>query len=298
VTIGIAVKPMMGDFIVTVSDQRQSFSDVVSPVEAGALKVAQIASTWGFLFAGGQMGYARTIAQKARIALNFAQAPKENEEQRTFDEVRFAVSNAYSELVDEIMFHRYIRRYGFSSIQDFSANSHAKLGSKVTERLSNKIDAFELGMELLVFGFNEGGAARFLQITDHDIADQSVVNAWAVGTGFYLAMASLNVREIQEQSIHALVYRACEAKFCAEYADAVGKTTSVCIWYPSGRFSILAPNAIAKLRDMWEAARKSPIPPGASTVIDKALERDVEFRGRAEQWRLAQSSGLLRDGVR
>lgn len=214
VTIGIAVKPIVGDFIVTVSDLRQSFNNEVQPVESGALKAAQIAGTWGFLFAGGQMGYARTIAQRARNALGYSHVAMDGDiaEQKTFDEVKIAVMDAYNSVSDELVLHNYPRRYSFSSVADFRAKGYYQLGPKVTERISNKIDAFKLGIELLVFGFDESGGAKFLEINDTDVADQTVMDAWAIGTGTYLALASLNLRERTDQSIQSLIYKACEAK--------------------------------------------------------------------------------------
>jgi hypothetical protein len=92
VTIGIAVKPLLGDFIVTVSDQRQSFQDVVQPVDAGMVKVARLTKKWGFLFAGGQAGYARTIRHKAISMLGDFEADK------TLSEVLDAILNAHHDL--------------------------------------------------------------------------------------------------------------------------------------------------------------------------------------------------------
>jgi hypothetical protein len=274
VTIGIAVKPVAGDFIITVSDMRKAFADNFLPTEWGDVKVAPIGTRWGFLFAGGQMGYARTIQRKALAVLGFD--PKV-----TFDQVKDAITEAYNATAEEIIFHRFVRRYGFSSLSDFRASAFKQLGEKVTSRISDKVENFDLGMELLVYGFDETNCARFLHIHNNDVADQSVVNAWAIGTGTFLALGDMHSKAWPDQSMESLVYRACEAKFCAEYADAVGKNTSVYIWYPSGRFSNIDAKLINQLRVIWEASRWAPIPNDAADAIRASLEDDVEFMTRS-----------------
>jgi transcriptional regulator with XRE-family HTH domain len=270
VTIGIAVKPVQGDFIITVSDMRKAFSDNFLPTEWGDVKVAPLGTRWGFLFAGGQMGYARAIQRKALDVLGF-------DPNLTFDQVKDAVNEAYNATAEELIFHKYVRRFGFSSVSDFRINSYKQLGDRITTRISDKIERFDLGMELLVYGFDETRRARFIHIHGNDVADQSIVNAWAIGTGTFLALGDLHSKGWPDQSIESLIYWACEAKFCAEFADAVGKSTSAYIWYPSGRFSIISAGLIRRLREIWEASRWSPIPDDAADAIRTSLKEDAEF---------------------
>jgi 20S proteasome alpha/beta subunit len=141
-------------------------------------------------------------------------------------------------------------------------------------------------MQLLVFGFEDSGFAKFAEINEGDIVDHSDIDAWAVGTGTYLALGSLNSRYRGESPITKIIKDACEAKFSAEFADAVGPHTSVYVWYQNGSWWQMPNHFVNKLRDEWNIERSAkPIIGKSDEIIEQAFLRDWEFKWRMAAWR-------------
>jgi hypothetical protein len=279
VTIGIAVQSPFGHYIVLVSDQRQSFQNVYPSVDAGMTKVLLLSKCWGFLFAGAQAGYARAIRRKAVALLG------DRKEDKTLEQVMDAVRAAYRQAEDEIIQHRYLAKYGFANTSDFLHNSRYQLGERATEQIAARIAKYEFGMELLIVGF-EGTRAKFAEINEQDIVDHSDIDAWAIGSGHYLAMGSLNGRfRGERQPITNVIKAACTAKFCAEDADGVGKFTTVLVWYPDGWIGQMPNSAVSKLREEWLTAREQSVMDRSDSIIEGAFARDPKFSEEMKRWR-------------
>lgn len=85
-----------------------------------------------------------------------------------------------------------------------------------------------------------------------------------------MAMASLNLRPINHLSDAGLSYRACEAKFSAETAGGVGRSTTGYLINRDGISSPIMPSTLDKFRGVWEKWRMQHPPQEALSLI---LER-------------------------
>jgi hypothetical protein len=145
---------------------------------------------------------------------------------------------------------------------------------KISKKIVDKVSGYSLGLEILVYGFDQFCRSHLIDIADPGVAiEHDSPEHWAVGSGFHMAMASLNASmpAPNERTEATFVYRACEAKFAAKFADGVGDPISVMIWYPEGRFSILSDSDIQKIREISQRNRHLPIPKKTKQLIEKTL---------------------------
>jgi hypothetical protein len=79
-------------------------------------------------------------------------------------------------------------------------------------KISNKIDMIDLGLDLIVFGFDEDNGAGHISrvVNPGESFSDDIVGYSAIGSGLAMAYASLNSRPLDQSSAEALVYRLCE----------------------------------------------------------------------------------------
>jgi hypothetical protein len=282
VTIGIAAKPATSEYIVTVTDMRISFGDIIPGIDLAQVKMYRLDQYWGLLFAADETGYVRPIVDHARAELSKIDG------RATTLHVRSAVIDAYQSIRSEVAFTRYLKQYGYSSMEEFRLNPG--FPDKITGQLMQEVDAFDLSVHFLIYGFDENGSARFIQIRNPgEAVIRDELDYWAVGSGFNMAMATLTTRSNSNQSVEALVYRCCEAKFVSEFARDVGKATSVAVWYPDGTFALILSSHVDRLRNVYERTRRQSIPTEAKTEIEGVLALEGERRA-AEAREIARAS--------
>lgn len=271
-TIGIAAKPPgTSAYIATVTDMRIGLGDNVPGVDIARVKLSRLDAYWGFLFASNETGYIRPIAEKARATLAAIHG------RRSLAQAVTAVVDAYQSVRSDVVFQRYLQQYGYASMEDFRQNPG--FTPEVIGALMKEMDDFDLGVVLLLYGFDEKGEAHFVQIQNPgEQKDRDDLDWWAVGSGFSMAMSAMNRRSPADYSVEALVYRCCEAKFIAEFAQDVGKATAVIVWYPDGTYAILMSPQIDKLREIYEWTRKESIPSEAKRLIEEQLEFQKQRR--------------------
>jgi hypothetical protein len=148
--------------------------------------------------------------------------------------------------------------------------------------LLEKVSNFDLGLEILAFGFDERNQSWLIDIANPGVAiEHDSPEHWAVGSGFHAAMAVLNARAPApyEHDQETYIYRLCEAKFAAELADtAVGRATYVMVWYPGGDWSILFDKQIEAIRAVCAKDRYRPIPRRAKKIIGDVLRGQEAMR--------------------
>jgi hypothetical protein len=278
VTIGIAAAPIGTagrPFIVTVTDMRESFGESLQGIDIGRTKFMRIAHDWGFLFAGGDARYAAPIARSIRQKLGGMTAPK------NLEEVRDAACAAYREFREKYAVEKFLLPLHYNSIDEFKNNAKNDFGDSISELLKKVIE-FDLGFEMLVFGFDEHSTSWLIDIANPGIAvEHDSPEEWAVGSGFDSAMAMLNARHPtpSERNEETYIYRLCEAKFAAELADtAVGRATAVGVWYPGGEWSIVFEKQISAIRAMCTKDRYRRIPRRAVRIIGDVLRHQEILR--------------------
>ena len=270
-TIGIVARPPIGHgFIVIVSDMRIASGIEIQGKEFATVKFARLAPHWGMTFSAEDIGYVTPIREKITSSLNGIG------DRVTSAQVQAAVSDAYQTVRSEIVVQKYLKMYGFDWIDSFRRESKLAFGTKITSALMRDINSFDLKVQLLICGYDENCEIKFTQVSNPGICvDRSDLDAWAIGSGYYMAMASLNSRAAPEASVEAVVYRCCEAKFAAEFAG-VGRSTTVLVLYPDDGYSVLTTGEVESIRKIFETSRYRPVPIEAVKEIKSALKSHAE----------------------
>lgn len=142
------------------------------------------------------------------------------------------------------------------------------------DEIAGKIDAYWLPVELLLFGTSGDYFQHFVEVQDPGvIEDRIYLGYWAIGSAAKAALQVLPIHLTKRLPHHQLIYRLCEAKFCCENADGVGRETNVLVSSSMGHLWQLRPEYIDRLRIIWDRERRSLPPPDAIEVIDEAIQR-------------------------
>ncbi len=220
ICIAAVTKHGMGGDIVAVSDRMISATD--DSVQATeTLKSRKISKAWAVMFAGeGNLFLPIVRAVTERL-------DQTEEVEHDLHTVRDAVTGVYAGLFDAEFTARYLVRYNIPSITAFRTSGLAQFGKQKFEHICDDIDRFDLGIELLVYGFDKKGAPHIFQVanpgffTDHNLLGYAVI-----ATGTYMATASLRRKKMPYDRA-SIVYRLLEAEFSAETASGVGQSTTL-----------------------------------------------------------------------
>jgi hypothetical protein len=186
-------------------------------------------------------------------------------DQHSADDARFgslenieaAICQAYRDRFAELITGKYLSRYGFSSLDEFRKGGRDQLGDHVFSGLCDEIDRFDLETDFIVYGFSRRGMSRMFEVKNPGYStNRDALGYWAVGSGSVMALASLTGRKFQQVSIPEVIYRLCEAKFCAETASGVGKDTFVVVTNKHEQQAVIRSDEVIKhLRSIWDRTR-------------------------------------------
>ena len=244
VCIAAATKSGMADgHIVTVSDRMISApDDTVQGTEA--LKSRMISKTWALMFAGDGNLFLPIVKEVSKQLGEFKKA-------YDFQTIQSTVSEVYKSMFSEFS-SGYLSRYGLSGISEFRSSGLSHFGEKFYE-ICQAIDKYDLGMELLGYGFDPDGSPHIFDVlnpgivTNHDLLGYSVI-----GSGSYMATASLRRRKIPYDR-KSVAYRLLEAKFSAETASGVGESTTLFTMSPEGKTKSIGCGSMSKIKDIGVA---------------------------------------------
>jgi hypothetical protein len=274
VTIAIVARSWIQNCIVAVSDRSLAYFDANATVHArddAALKAFSLSQSWGLLYAADDISHVTGIVSEARQRL------RDSKGSITVGLARTALCEAYRAVADERIVGRYLARYGINTVAEFRQTGFNQFGPEVFKRLADKIDEFDLGVSLLVYGFSDDSTqdAHIFEITNPgDFKDHDIGGLGIIGSGFWPALASLTNHQFSvHDKLPTIVYRLCEAKFFAEESDpAVGKATTVMVFGTNGRMVQLSPADIERLREVWKYERNLVIHTDAWDVLDPRLK--------------------------
>jgi len=263
VTICIAAITGAGEHIVTASDRMISYDEFIPAGDDATLKQRKIAKAWGMMFAGTVSLFMPLLE---RILNNI-----DHESDCDLEQVQECVRNAYRSLFNERFSSDYLSRYCISDIEMFRTCGLEQFGNERFSHICDKIDSFDLGIDLLVYGFDSNGKAHIFQasnpgrVTSHDLLGYG-----AVGSGCWMATASL-VRKMMPYNLDATAYRLLDAKFSSETAPGVGRSTTLFSHDRSGKTKSIGYGSIDKIRRIWEDSLKTPEPEEALKMISTLL---------------------------
>ena len=161
-------------------------------------------------------------------------------------------------------------RFGYTDIADFRRNGLNEMGKELYSQYANDLARFDLGLELLVYGFSTKGGRHIFEVSNPGkISSHNLRGYAAIGSGSLMALAALTRRPMPPDLTNT-IYRLLDAKFSAETAREVGKRTYVITMNATGKFGIMAQTNIEKVRAIWEASLKEPEPEEALELIKQS----------------------------
>ena len=220
-TVAIAGFTAPADFIVTVSDARISHGEAIPAADDGTMKNRKIATTWGMMFAASDATAFIPVVSSCYDALAFTGGkgdPLAEEKQ-----VREAVLAAYEKEFNDRFFREHLARWGYSDISDFRRTGFNDLGKDIYGDYAAKLARFDLGLELLVYGFNQAGNRHIFEVANPGkILSHNLRGFTAIGSGAWMALAALNRRPLTP-GLPETIWRFLDAKFSSETAAGVGE---------------------------------------------------------------------------
>jgi 20S proteasome alpha/beta subunit len=262
-TIGIVAITAPDNYIVTVSDRMLSSGDIVQASDNAALKARKISKRWVVMFSATDANLFLPIVEHASKSLGDFGAEYDL---RT---VQDALLTAYARLFEAEFTSSYLVRYNIASIAAFRDLGFQKFGQERFDLICDAIDRFDLGINLLCYGYDKKKHAHIFEVsnpgklTNHDLLGYAVI-----GSGSYMATAALRRKKLPPD-LEMMIYRLLEAKFSAETASGVGRSTSLLTMNADGVDGAMGSGAVDKVRGIWETTLKEPEPKDALDIISK-----------------------------
>jgi 20S proteasome alpha/beta subunit len=266
-TVGIAGFTSTRQFVVTVSDARLSHGEIIPAADDATMKNRRIAGKWGMMFAAQDSSAFIPVLTSVQETLQFtgsADNPNFNDV-----EVKKAALEAYEKEFNERFFREHLARWGFSNVQDFRKNGFAELGKDLYGEYADKLAKFDLGLELLIYGYGNDGFRHLFEVANPGkVVSHNLRGFAAIGSGSWMALAALNRKPVAA-SLADTIYRLLDAKFSSETASGVGRRTHIIIMSSDGKYGGMSVAEIDKIRAIWEETLKQPEPDEALDLILK-----------------------------
>ena len=258
--------------IVTVSDARLSYGEMVPAEDGATMKSRRIADKWGVMFAADDAtAFSPVVDNVIEALLDFEPDNEVADKKKLFDHTYEVVSKTVREKYEnefgERFFRTHLARFGYASISEFRQSGFTEMGKDLYHQYSMELAKFDLGLELLGYGFSGAGIGFIFEVANPGkIILHNLRGFAAIGSGSLMALAALN-RRPKSHRIPDTIYRLLDAKFSSETARDVGKTTYVLVLKSNGNAQIMKPEAIEDLRKIWDGLQSQPSPKKALDII-------------------------------
>ena len=201
-------------------------------------------------------------------------------------------TKAYAEAFAEEFASRHLIQLGYGSVAEFRREGASELGSELYQEYIEKLAKFDLGVELAVSGYDARVPWIFDVVNPGRTLDAGILGYTVVGSGYHMAMGSLRNRPL-DRGLEDLIYRLLEAKFSAETATGVGKTTTLIAVNPDGISRQMSCQAISKLSERSGRRHSSQrIPAEAFEAIKHSSVVRVVAEGDGERCSASSASPL------
>jgi hypothetical protein len=267
VTIAIVAITQPDDLIVCVSDRMISFADMTPADDTAAIKSPSLNESWHVAYAANDVTVIWPIIEGVRARLK-------SKKDWTGDEIQTEFTSVYTARFHQEFLTKRLVRYGYKSMEEFRTNGRSDLGDHFVD-ICIELDRFDLGAQFLLFGYerspNRAGhkRARIFEISSPGhITDHGLLQYAVIGSGYYMALAALR-RQKMAGYLEGTIYRLLEAKFSAETATGVGKTTTMTLYNQFESMSLLGPKDIDRVRTIWLETLKNSVPQEAIQLIEE-----------------------------
>jgi hypothetical protein len=194
--------------------------------EPDITKMLDLHKNWKVMFAGEDITPVANVVDRARASLSTDQEPHL---QAVIDAMQASYEKQRKDDADDI--HLAPRGWGR---QDFIDKGKALLPETLYADLEDKLAKYELGIQLIVAGFDPSGLGHIFCMDGDvkrgipqrcDISGFAAIGAGALGGSYMMYFRKCN----PEMKIREAIYYCLEAKWFGEHAGSVGLRTDVSI---------------------------------------------------------------------
>jgi hypothetical protein len=163
------------------------------------------------------------------------------------------------------------------SMSDFLKEGRRIFTDQEHEKIVSKISNLRINSDFLVFGFDGDGRSHILVISDQGQGGFEIGNYDSlamIGSGCFMAESILffhGYRDVDD--VYEAIYLLCHAKFMAESADGVGRSTMVLLKQLGKEPLLLRAEDIEVIRDFWERKGKPRIPESAYAMVRNVIHK-------------------------
>lgn len=231
-------------------------------------KMDPIHPNWIAMLSGEDITQAVPIWDRVRRNLGYVSVRGPYPEEKTLEQVVRAFVTAFQEHRKQEIEDRFLTQHNLT-VERFINEGKKLLGASLFTHVWNQIASFEVKCGFLVTGFDKEKGAHLFTIDDPGIyANYDSPGFWAIGSGQQQALASIFAAEVTSNpTFESLLYDLCAAKFMAESADGVGKSTTVRVHEFGKSPSFFDDVAIGKIREIWEKEGRPRRPANAVETI-------------------------------
>jgi hypothetical protein len=282
VTVCIAIayrKIPPDDQLILVTDNRVAFGDFSG--EHLSIKSSALWHGWTVMFAGNDVEHAEPILRAAKKSMQ--SLAKKSGRVIQPEEAVAIVDAAYSKQLQKQIENKILRKHGFN-IETFQRIGRLRCTPEVYAKTCEKIDKEKLSLRFLVCGHDERRGTHIWVVDGENApASYNSIGFWAIGSGGPAALnrIALYLSRYQEfKSLEDVIYVAVTAKFAAEGASDVGRSTFRVInrhWAHDVDSIPIDDMAVDAIRASWDAHGIPPVP----DIARKALKEHLK---KAERW--------------
>jgi hypothetical protein len=254
-------------------------SDTMASFEGGAfcsdgimIKGATVNLAWSALYAGNDITPVRPIIRRVQeeIADGGRAAPP-------IGVAAMQVSFAHAYQAERVLRAEQVLLgiYGLD-MATFNSQAIELFGESGAAIMRERIERVEFDCAFLVCGFDDYIYPHVFTVSNPGIVnDYDVPGYWAIGSGALNALSALAMSEHSRFcSLETTIYNACVAKFMAESAVGVGKTTVVLVQWPDLRSVFMSTEEIKAVRKDWERYGKPRKAVAAGVRLKRWLESE------------------------
>jgi len=169
------------------------------------------------------------------------------------------LTRTYHKHRDVSILATFLQQYGFDSVSAFLDSGLKKFGKTEFARICQHIESHDLGIEIIIGGFDEYNRIQILGIQHPgEPLDYALQGHVAIGWGALLATGWLNMNYEPRAPLKECMLRVLQAKFLAESSPYVGKETVLMAMKSNGEVTVMSRENIDAVRQSWMESMKVP----------------------------------------
>lgn len=153
---------------------------------------------------------------------------------------------------------------------EFRKEGRADLGDQYFVLLKELHSNHLADTTFIIYGHDANEAPHLFEVNSGVIANRLQMQYVAIGTGSSMANSALRLKPM-DHTLPSTVYRLLAAKFSAETATGIGRSTTLTVKVKGKRDQPIFVNTIETIRDVWDKERKKGEPEEALSALEAAL---------------------------